>query len=1226
MNALIAALIGLLQRLTAALQKRLPKGAPKHDTSINSLAPKILIEKVDLDRVKPYLESLKQAIDAEGITNIAVTGSYGSGKSTIIKTFQHQNPQYKYLNISLASFRDNKEDKEAFDRKLEVSILQQMFYHVKPSVIPDSRFKRIVNITGKKLMFLTVFLILWVLSTLTLFKFGYIEKLNPSGWKIDHSFNWIACITAVIFFIGIGLFLKNVYRLLSNSKISKLNIKGELELGEAVDKSVFNQHLEEILYFFERTDFNVVVIEDVDRFNSTDIFTKLREINILLNNSNLIRRPIKFVYAIKDEMFTDKNERVKFFEFIIPIIPFINPTNANDQLVKLINNANLQGTLSTELTSDVVTFIDDIDMRLLINIFQEYQIYKNVLSSSLKQDNLFAILVYKNMYPDDFGELSKRKGKLYKFLTDRKIYVKDLRNQIDAQIERANVRINQLENEIDLSVKELRAVYLYRVISKLPNFKSLFSNTDAELKDAVKDEHFDEIKTAANIKYTGYTHNYGNYYYSGTPMQSGISFHSVEREVSRDMTYEQREALILEKAANQINALKVERKEAKNRIAQLDSLSIKEIFELVNISDYLGDFKDSYLMRNLLLNGYIDEHFDDYISLFHEVSLTKDDFVFERSIKGGVSLPFDYQLSKTENLIRRLPQKYFGREAILNYSIIEFFLENQNKYADKQSAFYNRLSIDGERQFQFIYGFIKANPRNLETFVKTICNHKKGWWRDINKAGLPDGEIRHLVRLTFEHAEISDIFKLADIDSMDKYLEQMTDIFSFSSTFKGFGKIKEIISNRNLRFKSLDIPIEEQNELFDLIYKKGHYQINEHNIIAIIQGNKKEFDAEELRHAHYTTILKLNLKHLNDHISSNIKEYVSNVMITLTDNTNEAEETILNILNRDDIPIDLKEKLLVSQELLIHSIEDIDTIEVKQLALLNNSVEPSWENVFDYYEAVGGKDLDEVLITFLNSHNNYEALSQKELNADSDRDEKDIKNMSGKLLNCKPLTLNAFAKLLDSLPYVYTSINYDGFDTQRLTLLLEKKILTLSPENFNGLKEKGPALSTRLLEIHQSQFIKEYSEIPLEANDWLLAFNSPRITKQNKLLLIEKIDDSIIIKNKAIADIVCIILPTDRLIPLRYEVLAAMFSSNASVQKRIGLLNLHLSNLDDSQVQSLTEELGDDYAKIFMKQHKPLFPNHDFNIEFFDKLKERDLIIKYGIDDKSNLIRVFAKY
>jgi len=91
----------------------LDKSYTKSD-AINTLAPKILTEKLDLERVKPYLDSLKHAIDADGTNNIAVTGSYGSGKSTILKTFQNQYSDYQYLNISLASFKDNKKDEEAF--------------------------------------------------------------------------------------------------------------------------------------------------------------------------------------------------------------------------------------------------------------------------------------------------------------------------------------------------------------------------------------------------------------------------------------------------------------------------------------------------------------------------------------------------------------------------------------------------------------------------------------------------------------------------------------------------------------------------------------------------------------------------------------------------------------------------------------------------------------------------------------------------------------------------------------------------------------------------------------------------------------------------------------------------------------------------------------------------------------------------------------------------------
>ena len=58
----------------------------------------------------------------------------------------------------------------------------------------------------------------------------------------------------------------------------------------------------------------------------TEIFTKLRELNNLINGSKQINRKVVFLYAIKDDMFQDK-ERTKFFDFIIPVIPVINSSN-----------------------------------------------------------------------------------------------------------------------------------------------------------------------------------------------------------------------------------------------------------------------------------------------------------------------------------------------------------------------------------------------------------------------------------------------------------------------------------------------------------------------------------------------------------------------------------------------------------------------------------------------------------------------------------------------------------------------------------------------------------------------------------------------------------------------------------------------------------------------------------------------------------------------------------
>ena len=75
----------------------------------------------------------------------------------------------------------------------------------------------------------------------------------------------------------------------------------------------------------------MVILEDLDRFGSTDIFLKLRELNLLLNESKVVDRKIFFIYAVRDDMFQDA-DRVKCFDYITTVIPIINRSNAKNQL------------------------------------------------------------------------------------------------------------------------------------------------------------------------------------------------------------------------------------------------------------------------------------------------------------------------------------------------------------------------------------------------------------------------------------------------------------------------------------------------------------------------------------------------------------------------------------------------------------------------------------------------------------------------------------------------------------------------------------------------------------------------------------------------------------------------------------------------------------------------------------------------------------------------------
>ena len=166
-----------------------------------------------------------------------------------------------------------------------------------------------------------------------------------------------------------------VLKIFNNARFSKLNLKNvEIEICQNADSSILNKHLDEILYFFEVTKFDIVFIEDLDRFENSDIFTKLRELNILINNSNQINRRIVFIYAIKDDMFKD-DDRIKFFDFIIPVIPVITSSNSEEILIKMLKKNVPKHSLKKEFISDISLYISD--MRMLINIVNEFVIYKN---------------------------------------------------------------------------------------------------------------------------------------------------------------------------------------------------------------------------------------------------------------------------------------------------------------------------------------------------------------------------------------------------------------------------------------------------------------------------------------------------------------------------------------------------------------------------------------------------------------------------------------------------------------------------------------------------------------------------------------------------------------------------------------------------------------------------------------------------------------------------------
>ena len=240
------------------------------------------------------------------VKNIALSGPYGSGKSSIIQSYMQKHPSAKALNISLATFDvENCQDDKNI---IEEGILKQLFYKVDAHKIPQSRYRKLRKIsTISYIRNISVFSILlafvggFFLTDKTCVVFDKVLSIGAYWGMGKLSTIFFVVIVWMISVIFLACFFRWLTRKFS---LKEVNLADKAVLSEGLDDdgSIFNKNMDEIVYFFEATKYDTVFIEDLDRFESPEIFIKLRELNTILNNYEQIKNRIAFIYAIRDDM------------------------------------------------------------------------------------------------------------------------------------------------------------------------------------------------------------------------------------------------------------------------------------------------------------------------------------------------------------------------------------------------------------------------------------------------------------------------------------------------------------------------------------------------------------------------------------------------------------------------------------------------------------------------------------------------------------------------------------------------------------------------------------------------------------------------------------------------------------------------------------------------------------------------------------------------------------
>lgn len=1084
----------------------------------NSNNYEALLPNAHSDEKGHYSEPLHTALNTPKVNNIAITGPYGAGKSSFLETFKINNAQWDYLPISLATFKNKKEEeekKEADGEKVEKenneekgkfelhqdierSILQQFFYREKSSIVPQSRFKKIKRINkfdifSNTLMF--TFLVFWSAVIFNHFK----EKDKIQLWDfLNTYFNEISVI-----YLLIGLaFLYRFFYYISNLQVSKLNLKkGEISLAKQDKASILNEHLDEILYFFEVTKYNVVFFEDIDRFDDTEIFIKLRELNNLINNSKQINRRIIFIYAIRDDMFIDK-ERTKFFDFIVPIIPYINPSNSEMKLIGKFKQEIKDGKIDESFISQVSLYIDD--MRLLLNIYNEYMVYKNNLDSNkLNHNQILALVICKNFYPLDFAKLHTREGFIYDLFANKPKYIEEKLSEYISQEKNLKDKLNSLHTKIESEninkVRELKLIILGELFTKTKaHVLSIGKYNYQQISDLIDSDIFETID--GKVDCIGY-------------YKHGYNWELTGKTTFLNKDYLDRKEIIETGYIDKINNLKKEIESTHKQIVKLKQATLKQLFE-TSSHIIIEGYEDKDLLIFLVRNGYIDENYEHYISYFHKGGITQDDREFLLSIQNYNALDFTFRLGNISKLLEKLKDKDFEQIEILNYQLTDFLLLNYNKYEDKAKLYFKKLSEGSSTSKEFILNYLEQNASNVtkKEFIKRL--KWDGLWLYVFDM-LSDEKQDEYFRLIFNALDTDRIIKLNQGNNLKEYLEKQIYLPKYSDEQNT--QCKELIAGLELKFTNIENPSDNE-DLFNYIYENWNYELSD-KMIKIVLVEKADTNIGNLDEAHFTTIRDSGADELINYIDTNLNEYVANIFLAIESNIKESETTILYLLNSDEVSFENKVKIIQKEEVRLSDISLIDNKVWIEL-LKNNKVEATWDNVMNYY-IDNDNSLDTSLINFLNIEENAHKLSEVRIGKKYCEDNEGFNTQILKdIIQSSKFEISSYNYLTKNIGYWYKDLDISTLDEAKITLLVKNNIFQFESECFDILKKYTNSQHIALIEKHKDKFLDKFDEFEIDEQDLVLLLDSSKFEIEEKFSLIENSDLSDIEDNVRIKEFI----------------------------------------------------------------------------------------------------------
>lgn len=1083
---------------------------------------------IDNADISIYEEAIDFAFDNPDIRNVAISGAYGAGKSSVLATYERKYADKKFIHISLAHFEPEKEKKAGDDGNhpnesvLEGKILNQLIHQLNEKNIPQTNF-RIKNSLSWGQVAINSVLIIAFLTTVIHLTFSDTWINFVSTFQVDSILKNILELTTtpISFFIsgciGFGVGAYYIYSVVKKQRfkavIRKLSLQGnDIELFENNNDSFFDKYLNEVLYLFENTHVDAVVFEDMDRYEMEGIFERLREVSTLANIrlSNKKRSILRFFFLLRDDLFVSK-DRTKFFDYIIPVIPVVDSSNSYDQLIGHMRKNNLQEAFKGSFLQGLSLYIDD--MRLLKNICNEFLIYsKRLGATELDSNKMLAIITYKNIFPRDFSELQINQGFIYALFANKNNFILSEQETLQEQIDQIEVEIAKIKGEHLKSLRELDAVY---VDKKFKNY-NVSGYGDTQLSNWIQQQ------------------------LNGTDLKEYNSRRKLlEIKLSGEVAdIERRKSELLSKKQN----LK------RRKLCEIISRdNIDTIFSVVskNALGESSDFNDvkrnQYfdLLKYLIRNGYIDESYADYMTYFYPNSLTTVDKVFLQSVTNKVAKGYDYELKNPALVLQKLNVFDFKEEETLNFSLLTYMLQEEAE--EYVCQLIKQLRETGNVEFVSQYLDITLECQRFVVHINTI-------WPEfftfvLMEQLLPARQIWKFAHYTLYFSSEEDVIKVNATKDLGEFISLQPDFLDVDIDQRSIACLLKGIQILEVKFESIDYT-HANHELFIQVYKQDAYVLNYENIDLMLRIIYCESNDHAIRHQNYSLIISKKDTALYKYIQNEIAEY-ANIVLEFCDNRIEDnEEAVIDFLNHAGISTQQKQQYINKLCTKITDLTDIQDNTLWGGIISAEVLHYSEENIMVYWDKFGV--VDDSLAYYINGFevqiNMRTAIQSYDDSAKS--------NLFEQIVKSKGIINDKYTQILTSMNRHYAkNFGITGIPDDKMLILIESGIISMTTEALKSIRANYPKVRYQFIKKNFAKYV-EIMTAQLAVHEELIEILSWKVADDAKFALLRLAKTPISVVDKGYSTSINLYILQNRLEP---NDLQSLYTTYPKLEKEIQL-------------------------------------------------------------------------